>query len=298
MTPRRMESSFARSRRGGPNWSWSSISALAALAENEVWVDAADDLGITVSALSQMVRDIENKTSLSLFVRKGRRRVASEDLLALLPTLLDARASLRRLAEAVEKQLEGSKTLGVGMVDAVAFELLGRMSSGLGEGAGPRVQVSIGSSEELISLLADGLVDLAVVVDSNRDYMSKFSKTLVASEQMRVFAAPNPHDAWLMYPAGSHTRALVEQALYAAGLEPPLVINAESPNPYVLEALAASGAGYAVLPPLDKVAGREFELLSEATYEGQTIVVRRDFVALHLPSRRPEVDDLLAELSS
>ncbi|TAJ21676.1 MAG: hypothetical protein EPO65_00955 [Dehalococcoidia bacterium] len=56
---------------------------------------------------------------------------------------------------------------------------------------------------------------------------------------------------WMLYPSGSHTRAVIDAALAARRIVPRVTL--ESTNPQVLRQLVALGFGWSVLP--EQVAG-------------------------------------------
>src|SRR5436190_11527745 len=52
---------------------------------------------------------------------------------------------------------------------------------------------------------------------------------------------------WVLYPVGSRTRGIIDQAFAAAGIQPEVAL--ESGNPQVLRQMVAMGLGWSVLPP-------------------------------------------------
>ncbi|MDP1794639.1 MAG: LysR family transcriptional regulator [Acidimicrobiales bacterium] len=96
--------------RGLPNLSVHQLDYLVAVHEHATWGEAAAAVGVTPSALSQGLAELDKRLGVALFERDGRRRVPTE---AASVVLDHARAVLARtsdLARWAERRREG--TLG------------------------------------------------------------------------------------------------------------------------------------------------------------------------------------------
>lgn len=239
---------------------------LRAAARAASWTEAAAELGVTQSALSQGIAELERRLGVRLFERLGRRRVltsAGADLLPRADGVLAQAADLGRLADQLRSGERGAYRLG--LIDSAAVATCRPALADVRELAGDALHVTVDTSVPLTRAVQRGELDLAVVVGDNvalrtggRGGPSEgaVSTTLIAEEAM-VIVAPgdtgaadlsDPHrwGPWVMPPEGSTTRVLLEVALRARGAEPTTTL--ESANPTVLESMVAMGVGWAVLP--------------------------------------------------
>ena len=60
-----------------PNVSTSQLAYLVAITRHRTWAEAASSLGVTPSALSQGIAELERRLGVPLFAADGRRRVAA-----------------------------------------------------------------------------------------------------------------------------------------------------------------------------------------------------------------------------
>src|SRR5262245_39488007 len=106
-----------------PNLTVQQLEYLVAVADAPTWAVAAATIGVTPSALSQGLAELERRVGLTLFERDGRRRVLTT---AAAPVLAHARDVVARtvdLARYAVRVREGrTGTLRVGMIDAAAVE--------------------------------------------------------------------------------------------------------------------------------------------------------------------------------
>lgn len=238
-----------------PNLTVQQLEYLVAVADSPTWALAAAAVGVTPSALSQGLAELERRVRLPLFEREGRRRVLTA---AAAPVLVHARDVVARTSDLAwyARQLrEGRRgTLRVGMIDAAAVEHFSRTLRDF------RVQhphvdlrLMVTSSAALLDLLRRAELDLVVCVEPPGLVESVVTTPLI-SEPLVVYtpdhhAWARPHQEWgpwVTFPAGAHTRRVVERALHRLGA--PFDVVAESHQPEVLREMVRIGLGWTVLP--------------------------------------------------
>ncbi|MPZ99784.1 MAG: LysR family transcriptional regulator [Dehalococcoidia bacterium] len=209
--------------------------------------EAARRLHVSQPALSQSLTELERRLGVPLFEREGRRRVFTE---AGREVATFAAEVLGRAAELEERLLalrEGEAgTLRVGMIDAASLYVLPEtIRLFREEHPAVRLQLVVDTSEELLARLRAFDLDLAVVVGpvEGSEQVSEVSR-----ESLYVYGPPQgaAPDAWVLYPADSHTRALIDEGLARAGLTAEVTL--ESSNPEILRQMVALGLGRTVLP--------------------------------------------------
>jgi len=227
---------------------------LVAVADSPTWADAASSLGVTPSALSQGLAELERRVGIPLFERSGRRRLLaarSEPVLSYARNIL---AQTSDLARWVDESVRGSiGSLRVGMIDAAAIghfaEVLRRFRSDH-----PHIEfmLSVAPSADLLRALENGSLDVIVVVKPPVQPIG-IDWTEVLIEPLGVYAPPRTQvgpaatwGPWVSFAERSHTRQLVAQAVTEAGA--PFEVVAESNQPDVLREMVRLGLGWTVLP--------------------------------------------------
>ena len=214
---------------------------------------AAERLGISQPALSQALASLERHLGVPLFERDGRRRVLTEagvEAARFASEVLGRSAELRSWIGARGQGDAGA--LAVGMIDAASLYLLPG-TIGAYRAAHPAVDLRllVDTSEALMERLRRFELDLAFVIAPAGEDLDAVP---VRTEPLHIYApasAPgasdDPRDAeWALYPAGSHTRSLIDDGLRALGIVPRVTL--ESGNPEVLRQVVALGLGWSVLP--------------------------------------------------
>ena len=114
------------------------------------------------------------------------------------------------------------------------------------------LRLRVAPSAELLDLLVAGELDLVVCVDPPTP-VSGIDTAPLLTEDLAVYGPPgNPNGPpatwgpWVLFPAGSHTRALVVDELRRLGA--PIDVIAESHQPDVLREMVQLGVGWTVLP--------------------------------------------------
>ncbi len=262
------------------------LRALVTVSEEETFTAAADELGITQSALSQAMARLEKLTGTPLFAAAGR----SRRLTSLGDLVADRARTIVGMADALARDVAGHLTgetgrLTVGMIDAVALYLAPDAVTRIKRAhPGADIGVRVGASSRLIDGLLTHELDLAIVV---APVPGGLPSRLLVAEPLHVYQPPERNDEWVLYPATSHTRAAIDAGLAAAGIVPDVI--AESSNPSVLSRLAVLEGAATVLPPT--------VALSEPGLVDGGVIARREVHAVWRPGDlTPLAESLLGEL--
>lgn len=219
---------------------------------------AAESLGVSQSALSQGLAEVERRLGVPLFDRRGRTRAPAPGLSAVVgvaQTVLAAVGDLDRFLAEMATGQRGS--LRVGMIDTAALGAYARPLAQFRHNhplvhTTLRVEGSISLCEQVV----DGTLDLVIAVTPNSvlerqgDQLSVFE---LATEPLAIYVprAKQPLaladvGPWVSYPVGSETRTLITRALATRGVQ--MEVSAESSNPDVLRQMVRLGVGSCVLP--------------------------------------------------
>lgn len=239
---------------------------LVAVGEADTWADAAARLGVTPSALSQGLAELERRIGLALFEQKGRGRTLTANgrqVLDYAKRITATTADLGLWAEAVRRGERGQVRLGLIDVAAVHHfaQFLRRFQQSRRD---VELLLTVVPSGALLEALLAGRLDAAIMVEPPLDpragpgaLADRISTTTVMIEELAVYAPPDTPQSvtsgppsgwgpWVGFPAASHTRQLVARALRKLGAD--YRVRAESNQPDVLRQLVMLGMGWTVLP--------------------------------------------------
>ncbi len=211
---------------------------------------AAEELHLTPAAVSQHVKNLEQRLGVVLFRRLPRGLALTDEAQALLPTLVDA---FSRMADAVEGLREGRprEPLCVGVVASFALGwLLQRLPDF--QAAHPFVDLRLFTHNNRVDLAGEGL-DMAVRFGDGHWHGTAAEPLLQAPLSPvcapdRATALRRPHDL-LQQPLLRSYRADEWPAWFrAAGLPPPKLRGMVFDTSLALAEAAAQGAGVALLP--------------------------------------------------
>ncbi len=280
-----------------PDISIRQLEYLVAVADAPTWAAAATSVGVSPSALSQGLAELERRVGVDLFEPDGRRRVLRASAR---PVLDHARQVVTLTADllawSTRLQTARSGTVRLGLIDVAAVrhfpEVLRAFRSGR-----PTVELTltVAPSSALLASLQAGELDLVVCVEPP-DPPTGIETADLLHEPLVIYTpadvtvgAPSTWGPWVLFPADSHTRAAVAERLSELGA--PIRVSAESHQPDVLLEMVSLGLGWTVLPrvadqvlPAHVAAGDE--LLS------RNLVLARRANSIH----DPVVDELAEQL--
>jgi DNA-binding transcriptional LysR family regulator len=237
-----------------PNLTTQQLIYLTAAIEAPTWAQAAARLGVTQSALSQGIAELERRLEVTLFEWQGRRRVLrpqAEPVAEYASRVLTQTADLGRFLTGLREGHAGR--LRVGMIDAAAIHHYADVLHHFRR-ARPEVELhlAVAASAALLEQLATGAVDLVVCVEPPTTLPGITIRRL-KDEPLALYAPdgrragkPSSWGPWVTFPADSSTRRVIEAAL--ADLGAPLEVVAESHQPEVLREMVRLGIGWTVLP--------------------------------------------------
>ncbi len=217
------------------------------------WADAAASLGVTPSALSQGLAELERRVGVPLFDRDGRRRPLRASATPVLEHARQVVALTGDLAAWADR-MRGSSlgSIRLGLIDVAAVEHFDSVINSFRmERPEVSLSISVAPSAGLIADLRRGALDLIVCVEPG-EHPPGVTVTRVMSERIVVIApsgteigSPETWGPWVLFPDGSHTRASTMEALRALGAD--LTVVADSHQPSVVRAMVRLGMGWGAL---------------------------------------------------
>lgn len=232
-----------------PDISIRQLQYLVAVADEPTWAAAAESVGVSPSALSQGLAELERRVGVELFEPHGRRRLLRASAA---PVLEHARRVVALTADLADwsARLRGARAgrVRLGMIDVAAVVHFPDVVQVFGaERPDVTLTVSVAPSAALLDDLRSGRLDLVVCVEPPTAPVGLDTQVLLEEPLVVVGpAAPPDWGPWVTFPAGSHTRELIVTGLRALGA--PLEIAAESHQPDVLVQMVRLGLGSTVLP--------------------------------------------------
>jgi DNA-binding transcriptional LysR family regulator len=278
-----------------PDISIRQLEYLVAVAETPTWATAAERVGVSPSALSQGLAELERRLGVTLFDRDGRRRLVRESAA---PAIMHARQVLALtgdLAQWSDRVRSGqSGKLRLGMIDAGAVvHYPDQLQTFRAEHPGVELLLNVSPSAQLLKLLASGELDLVVCVEPPESPHGIETEPLMV-ENLAVYgprgesnSEPSMWGPWVLFPTGSHTRAIIVEKL--AQLGAPLEVIAESHQPEVLREMVHLESGWTILPTSQGEHG------DRPLADGHHLTTRQLVIATRDGSVRDPVVDELAE---
>lgn len=240
-----------------PDISIRQLEYLVAVADHDTWSQAAASVGVSASALSQGLAELERRVGIDLFEAAGRRRILRPTAQ---PVLDHARQVVSLTGDLVHwtERVRGAHAgrLRLGMVDVAAVQHYPQVLRSFRVDF-PAVQLtlSVAPSADLLSDLRAGTLDLIVCVDPP-EWPAGIDVTPLRVEPIVVYAPagttigpPSTWGPWVLFPPDSHTRHQIVGALRARGAS--LEVVADSHQAGVLRQMVALGLGWTVLPSGD-----------------------------------------------
>jgi DNA-binding transcriptional LysR family regulator len=232
--------------------------------------EAARRLHKTASAVSQQLRRVEQRFGVALFERAGRGlrpSPAGETVLGSLTRLFDEASSLEGLLD--ELATERVTTLRVAASDYLGEALLLPVLRRLAAGGTPlRFDITTTNSFEAARLLADGLVDVAMVSTHRpagpdaallcRQHFYWVAPRRGRAKPLRARLGKEP---LLRLGAGSQGRRVLDEMLARLRLQPASTI--DLPSVSLMLSYARQGLGISLVPGLALARGDRRRLVIE-----------------------------------
>lgn len=213
-------------------------------------------MGVSPSAFSQGITELERRLGLQLFEREGRRRVPNEFAYTAAEHARRILGEMQNLGQWVQAVREGDTgRLTIGMIDTAAVHHFGDVLMAYRRRyPDVAVHLTVRPSAHLFELLIAGEADLIVGVAPTHDPL--LTTTPLVTEPLYVYAPPDASigrpdtwGPWVSFPSDSRTRRLVAHQLRSLGVDFRVV--AESSQPAVLREMVTLGMGWTVLAAVD-----------------------------------------------
>ena len=234
------------------------------VAKNLSFVRAAENLHLTPPAITMQVKELEGHVGLPLFERNGKKvslTTAGEYMLVyarrILSTLKDAEDAALRL-----QRLEIGQ-LTIGMVSTAKYFIPRLLVAFRDEHPGIEVKLAVGNREQLVQMLRDNDVDIAIMGRPPKD-MATRAEPFAA--QPHVFIAPPDHPVcrvghptpstlsqfnFIIREEGSGTRAAMEKFFGSAGIQPAQTLEMQSNETIKQAVMAGMGLSFVSLHVLE-----------------------------------------------
>ena len=243
-----------------PNLTVQQLEYLVAASREPTFARAAESVGVSPSALSQGLAEMERRVGVTLFEVEGRGRVLAREAGEVVRYAERVLADTQELARWVEGRRTGrAGPLRVGLIDVAAVDHFSEpLRSFRRERPEVELRLTVAPSGEVLDLLARGALDLAVCVAPDPE--PGLAVLALRDEPLAVYAPPGVRvgppstwGPWVTFPAGSRTRAIAAGALRERGA--PFEVVAESHQPEVLAEMVRLGVGWTVLPVIQAERG-------------------------------------------
>ena len=237
-----------------PDISIRQLEYLVAIDDHDTWGDAAASIGVSASALSQGLAELERRVGVDLFEPDGRRRRLRPTAQ---PVLDHARQVVGLTGDLVawSGRVRSAQTgeVAVGMIDVAAVDRYPEvLRSFMAERPGVDLRLTVAPSASLLDDVLNGRLDLAVCVAPAQPVAGIETEPL-QSEPIAIYAPegtrigrPANWGPWVLFPDGSHTRERIIERLREVGA--PLQVVADSHQPVVIREMVALGLGWTALP--------------------------------------------------
>ncbi len=239
-----------------PNVTVQQLEYLVAAAREPTFARAAQTVGVSASALSQGLAELERRVGLPLFESAGRGRALTHEAGSVVRYAERVLAETGELARWVAERRSGhAGPLRVGMIDVAAVDhFADALRTFRDERPDVELRLNVAPSGALLEQLSRGALDLVVCVLPQEQ--AGLAVTPLREEPLAVYAPPGVRPGqlggpeswgpWVTFPQDSRTRAITADALRRMGARFEVV--AESHQPEVLAAMVRLGVGWTVLP--------------------------------------------------
>ncbi len=245
--------------------------------------NAAKTLGVSLSAISQGLTELERRCGVALFQTQGRTKVSNPDA----REIYRYAASVVTLTKDMESWLRSTKegmvgSIHIGMIDVAAVQHYPQLLKSF-KAARPDVDlhITVAPSSQLVAKVRSGELALAIIAQPS-DALAGIDEIALLKEPMAVYGPkgaakikPPQWGPWVTFPQGSHTRRLASEALQKLGCR--FEVAAESHQPEVLKEMVALGMGWTVLP-LSQAEGHDeiYRASASPLFYRNLVIARRE----------------------
>lgn len=194
---------------------------------------AAEEMHLTAPAVSMQMRDLEEDLGMPLFAKRGRGIVLTGAGEYLLVYALRVLAALRE-AEDMMLKLKGMEigTLNIGLVSTAKYIVPHLLARFRREHPGIKVVIHVRNRDQLIGLLRDVLIDIAIMgkppkdLDVRAEAFANNPHAFICSpahplaQEKLLSLAQLESEEFLMREPGSGTRAVMEHFFTTGGFRP------------------------------------------------------------------------------
>ena len=267
-----------RSGHGPDRLNYRQIEAFKAVFECGSMTLAAEQLGISQPAISNLVRLLEARIGFALFLRTTRRLTPTAEALIFYEDVERALTGIDMLGDTAQDLRDRRRgRLAIGAVPALSLGFIQALVTGFHiDRPEIRIDLQTRTSPQLLSLVASRQLDIAVIADIGRNPMVHFeSRHRIAmvcvlppdhrlAGQPVVHANDLEHEQLISLSILDLLGPRIRQSLHDAGIHPKISITTGITSSAC--AFVAEGAGVAVVDPFsaaqftpDKVVMRRFE---------------------------------------
>lgn len=213
------------------NVTFRQLQVFASVARAESFSRAAQQLHLTQPAVSMQIHQLEEATGIALLERLGRKTVLTEAGTELLARAAAIEEQLRLAQESLDA-LRGARigTLKLGAVSTAKYFAPFLLADFTAQHAGVTVQFSVGNRTEIVRMLADHEIDLAIMGRPPRELQT--IAQAMARHPFVLIAPPNhplagshriplrrlADQRFLVREQGSGTRASMERLFQERGV--------------------------------------------------------------------------------
>lgn len=264
-----------------PDISIRQLEYLVAVAAHPTWATAAAEVGVSASALSQGLAELERRVGVELFEPAGRRRVLRASAQPVLDHARQVVALTQDLASWADRmRTSGAGRIRLGMIDVAAVvHFPDVLRSFRAEHRDVDLTLSVAPSRALLDSVVAGDLDLVVCVEPPAPVAGVVTEPLLAEPLVVIgppgitIGAPATWGPWILFPEGSHSRRLVVDRLVELGA--PIEVAAESHQPDVIREMVRLGLGWTALPRSQSATAPEQLTVGERLLERRLVLARR-----------------------
>lgn len=251
----------------------SQLEYLEAVLANQTWAEAAEQVGVTASALSQGISELERRLGIQLFDRHGRTRNPTQSAFQVAQFGTRILGELRSLNLWTKEIRDGALgSISIGMIDTAAlYHFSAALSSFRKDHPKVALHLQVAPSNPLLDKVRAGTLDACVCVNPNPAAKDNTNGPThndlviepLISEPLYVYAPaetdtdvlenPQRWGPWVSFPSGSRTRKVIEQKLRSIGAR--FDVATESSQPAVIAEMVRLGVGWTALASVDAETG-------------------------------------------